>query len=291
MPKVSSAIMSDSEIAENRKIREELRVTSRLNAFKITNGLRPGIFSTIVGQQGNGKSALCKTIAMDCMISGVSCYVLLSEEPSAAYKATINSAMSKACEGRNADKYLNYIKFDSMIDWKHEYKKIDFLFSHLEDMINEYLPEVLIFDNFTTSFLGGLPINVQGDVIDKFRKMASFYDIAIVGVFHTVKGVDIYKKVLTSEDVRGNASSTNGSAYNYVLATYFNSKPPRAILGIDKARYHPMANKTYWELTYDTDLELYIGDKQVDYDYVNTILSDSKPKKNVSVKKQYYGGF
>ena len=280
MAKITDGNMSDSEIEENRKIKDDVRVRSRLNCFKATNGLRPGVFSTIVGQQGNGKSALCKTIAMECAVASVKCYMLLSEEPVAAYKATITNALVKACAKGGQEKFLSRILFDSMVDWAPEEKKIDFLFARLEDIINEHLPEVIIFDNFTTSFLGGLSINIQGDVIDKFRRMAATYDIVIIGVFHTIKGLDIYKKVLTGEDVRGNSSSTNGSGYNYVLATYFNAEKPVAILGIDKARYHPEANKTYWELIYDKELQLYVGDFNVKYSYVNNILSQIRDKKD-----------
>lgn len=283
--KIVNGIMSDSELEANRVAKEEVRFKSSLNFLKATNGIRPGEFSVLVGQQGNGKSSLCRTISMVCALNGVNCYHLLSEEISSVYKSTISQAFLKATNGKNADAYLNKLFFESMLDWAEKEMTVDFLLGHLEKVINEILPEMIILDNFTTSFLGSLPINVQGSIIQKFRKMASSYDIAIVGVFHTAKGTDIYKKLLSGEDVRGNASSTNGGSYSYILSTYFRGDKPRALMAIDKARYHPMANKTYWELIYDKDLQIYIGDKQLTYQEADAIREQGIVKKT-SYKKE-----
>lgn len=282
--KIVNGIMTNEEITETISAKEEKRFISSLGVFKSTNGIRPGEFSVIVGQSGNGKSALCKTISMECAINGVKCYHLLSEEKSSVYKSSIASAFN-SMTNNNSEKFLDKLYFDSMLDWDEKQKTMRFLYAHMEEMINDIQPEMIIFDNFTTSYLGSLPIGQQGIAIDLFRKLAAEYDVAIVGVFHTAKGTDIYKKIIDGEDVRGNASATNAGSYNYILTTYFRADPPRAILAIDKARYHSEANKTYWELYFDKTLGSYTSDKKLTYDEVQAILNNVNAKARESQKK------
>lgn len=271
--------MSKEELAEIDAAISEARFPSSLGFLKATNGIRPGEFSVIVGQRGNGKSALCKTIATECATKLIKCYVVLSEEKSSVYKSTISTAIEKMCNGSGTHtRFLETLYFDSILDWSPGEKTMDFFFSHLEEQINELQPEIVLFDNFTTSFLGGLHVSAQGTAIDHFRTLASAYNIGMVGAFHTTKGTDIYSKLIDGEDVRGNSSSTNAGAYNYILTTFFRGDKPRAFVFIDKARYHSLANKTYWELFYDTEFGLYLKDQKIDYNTIMGVLDEINKK-------------
>lgn len=279
-PRVVNGIMSDDEKNENEIAKNEKRFHSVLKSLKETNGIRPGEFSVLLGQQGNGKSAFCKTIAMGCVAGGKNCYHLLSEESSSIYKSNIENAFKEASNGNPVDNFTSKLFFDSMLDWNDSELTIEFLFSHLETQIRELKIEMIIFDNFTTSFIGELNINIQGKAVRLFRKIAKEYDIAIVGVFHTAKGTDIYKKLVTGEDVRGNSTSTNGSSYVYILTTFFRSEfRPRVLLLIEKARYHSCANKTYWELVYNANLGLYTADKKIDHNSAQGIIDEATRKR------------
>lgn len=286
MKNITSGVMSDEEKEEMIKARSTKKFPSSLGLFNSTMGIRPNEFSVLVAQSGNGKSTLCKTISTECAIAGMKCYHLLSEEKSSVYKSTISNVFEKMTNGKNPEKFLEKLFFESMLDWNESKLKIGYFFDHLEDVINELCPDMVIFDNFTTSFMNTLPIGVQGDMISRLRKIASAYDIAILGVFHTAKGTDLYKRVLDGEDVRGNSSTTNAGSYNYVLSTYFRTNPPRAIVNIDKARYHPEANKSYYEMYYDKELGIYTKDQKVDYDTVRAIIDGvNKGKANGEGKK------
>lgn len=291
MVKIVNAIMNEDEIAQINSARNEVRIRSNLSCFSVTNGIRPAEFSVIVGKAGNGKSALCKTALYEATISGINSLTILSEETSGVYKETLTRAF-KSVTQRNVNQFLERMFFDSMLDWTPQEKNFNFFFAHLEKTINEKEIDLVIFDNFTTSFFGGLSIAKQGEAVDNFRKLASIYDIAIVGVFHTTKGANLYEKVLDGEDVRGNATTTNAGSYNYILSTFFRANPPRAILNLDKARYHTEANKTFWELHFDKELELYTHAKKIDYETVKLIMHDinekSKDKiKNITGKKPW----
>lgn len=278
MSRIKTGIMTTEDSYQNQLAKDDKKFISRLGVFKITNGIRPTELSAIVGPSGNGKSTLCKTISLECAISGNKCYHLLSEEKTSVYKSAISEALLKASEGKNIDKFLNKLLFESMLDWKKEEMTLKYFLSYLEKVIDEQDPDMIIIDNFTTSFLGSLPISQQGDAIVELRKIAAFYEIAIIAVFHTVKGTDIYKKVLDGEDVRGNASSTNAGAYNYIITTYFRGDTPRVIVNLDKARYHKEANKTYWELYFEKDLGIYTKDQKRKYEDVKMLIDDINDK-------------
>lgn len=285
MTRLTNGIMSESDLKELDAAKNEKRFHSKLKMFSSTMGIRPNEFSVIVGPAGNGKSTLCKTISIECAVGGRKCYHLLSEEKTSVYKGLIANTFEKMCAGKNTNAFLERLLFESMLDWKEEELNVNNFFDRLEDVINDKTPDMVIFDNFTTSFLGSLPINVQGDMITRLRKMAAQYEIAIIGVFHTAKGSDLYKKLLDGEDVRGNASTTNAGSYNYVISTYFRATPPRAIVNVDKARYHPETNKKFFELLYDKDLGIYTADMMIDYQDVVAIM-DGANKKKLDPKKE-----
>lgn len=291
MSRVSNGVMTDEDKHQLDMARNEKKFVSKLKIFSSTNGIRPTEFSAIVGPSGNGKSTLCKTISIECAISGKKCYHLLSEEKTSVYKSGIAEALEKASGGKSVDKFLERLSFESMLDWKPNESNLAYFLKYLEKVIDEQDPDMIIFDNFTTSFIGSLNISKQGDAIVELRRMAAFYEVAIIGVFHTAKGTDLYRKVLDGEDVRGNASSTNAGSYNYVISTYFRASPPRVIVNLDKARYHPGANKTLWELYYDKDLGIYIRDEQRKYEDVKNIIEDINELSKRPNKKPAYQGW
>jgi archaellum biogenesis ATPase FlaH len=273
--KISSGVLSDDDRNEIDRSINETRLEASLACFKASNGLRPGQLSVMLGPKGNGKSALSKTISFDAMKDRKKCLHILSEEQSSIYKSKLAFKVEETLGARSGD-LLSYLLYDSMLDWPKEQLTLKGFFTNLYQTINELQPEIVIFDNFTTSFIGDLPIQQQGEAVKALRNMAAKFDIILVCIMHTVKGTDVYKQILSGEDVRGNSSSTNTSAYNYVLSTYFRSEIPRAILFIDKARYHPDLNQTYWELFYDKESGIYVKDEKVSYETVKMIMAEGK---------------
>jgi archaellum biogenesis ATPase FlaH len=273
--------LTAEEIKKNTAAIDHVVVKSNLECFQLSNGLRPGMLSIFLGPKGNGKSALCKTVSLDCMRSRVKCLHILSEEESSLYKRKIAESAEKYM-GDKADELLQYLLFDSMLEWTQGQLTKSGFMKRLQDLINEYLPEVILFDNLTTSFLSSLHISQQGAVIADLRRIAKESETIIVLVAHTAKSSDPYQKMLTGEDVRGTAETTNTSAYNYVLTTFFRLDKPRAFLFVDKARYHPQVNSTYWELFYDQELGIYLKSEKRSYQEVREVMAETS--KGVPVK-------
>lgn len=270
-----------AELTEEQKREVELNknksvITSSLEPLKKMNGLRPSEFSVLIGPKGNGKSAFCKTMIHEAAMSGINTYVLLSEEKPSIYKNTNYNIFKNS---NNPEKYYNSVFYDSMLSWEKSLFDINQFFVRLETAINEFTIDLIVFDNFTTSFLGSSGPSVQHEAIMRLRELAAAYEICILGVFHTIKGTNIYNKVLDGEDVRGSSTSTNAGSYNFVLSTYFRVSPPRAILLVDKARYHKEVNQTYWELFYNPLTEIYDGAKEVDYQDIRDVQIEAQNKR------------
>jgi archaellum biogenesis ATPase FlaH len=259
---IENGRLTDADREKIQAAKERCVVKSQLGLFAGTNGIRPGEVSILLAPKGMGKSTLCKTISWECMASNAKCLHILSEEVCGVYKSNIADTAQKVIGEKAGDK-LDLLLFTSMLDWSEKEQTYEGFFYKLNEMLSEHVPDVVIFDNFSTSSFGSMHTNTQFKAINDLRKIASETEMCFVIVMHTVKNTDISKKILSGEDVRGNSNSTNTGSYNYVLTTYFGEKP-RAFIFVDKARYHGHINQTYWELMFDPVSGLYVKDKKVD---------------------------
>lgn len=259
---------SSGALTEEEKIEIELSKAARLYRSKIQSldsiGIAPpGEMTTIVAPKGMGKSTLVRTILTGAAANNVKTLVILSEEKIVRYKESICDGFYLSFDKKYADEKLSNLTYTTMIDWEKEDKTTDSFFSFLEFEVRDNGVQLIVFDNFNTSFLNDLPIMKQSEAATDLRKLAGFYNISMLCVFHTTKGIDIHDRMIDGENVRGSATSTNTAGYNLIMTTYFRLNPPRSVLHIDKARYHPKVNKTYWELIYDERIGIFSHDKQL----------------------------
>lgn len=250
---------------------------SRLGFLKSTNGPRPGELHTIIAPAGNGKSTLIRTIVAECILNRIRVFSLLSEEPTDLYKHGIAKTFYKITKTKeSADEFLGHSFYDSLLSWPTEMFTADKFFDYVRMRIENYSPKVFIFDNYTTSFLSSLSPEKQEHVIMRFKKLCDQTNVAMVIVSHTGKGASSTGKVLSGEDVRGNSSLTNIGSYNYVLQTIFDGPKTKSFVIIDKARYHSQAQKTAWELKFDHESEIFIGDEETDRKNIQAFINSQK---------------
>lgn len=271
-------------LTEEQKIELEITREVKLCNSKLKGmnqlGIAPrGELTTLLGPKGNGKSAMIKTIICEASSQNVKVLTVLSEERVLSYKKGISDVfaeLKKIDWSKNYEKYLENCLYTSIISWDPPDRNLNFLKKLIRKAVKEHNVELVLFDNYTTSFLGNANVSAQGGSISDLRDLASELDISLLAVYHTAKGSNPYTKILDGEDVRGNATSTNTAANNYVLTTFFELDPPRSFLHIDKARYHPAVNKTFWELRYDKDLGIFIQDVKTDAKKIRAITSELK---------------
>lgn len=272
-----SGKMENDDFDSIEKKKTEIIFNSRLGFLKATNGLRPGELHTLLAPAGSGKSTLIKTIVSECILNRVKVYTQLSEEPVDLYKHGIAKTFYKISKNRTtADEFLTFSTYDSLLTWHVDLLNVNDFFEYIQLRITNYSPKVFIFDNYTTSFLSSLTPEKQESVIMRFKKLADQTGVALIIVCHTAKGVANTGKILSGEDVRGNSSLTNVGSYNYVLQSFFDTSSVRSFLIIDKARYHSAAQKTAWELEFDTESEIFIGDQKTDRKSIQAFINLQK---------------
>lgn len=264
-------------VTEEQKIDVEIAKTVKLLKSNLKSldgtGIAPkGELTCIVGPKGNGKSAFIKTILYQASLQKVKTFTILSEEKTYIYKQPVSEIIEKAFGAEKAKNFLGNLFFSSMLDWDENSKNLNVFILKLEKLLIENNFELVILDNLTTSFLGRLPVNEQGRAAEKIRSLANRLNISIIVVVHTIKGINPYQTILTGDDVRGNSTIVNISAYCYVLTTFFRCNPPRAFLYIDKARHSTEFNQTYWELKFEKDLGVYTEDCKVSAAFLDAVM-------------------
>lgn len=242
---------------------------SRLNCFNDHKGLRKGELHTIIGPKGGGKSTFVRTILSELLDIRKRVYCFLSEEDPNKYVFPIYRTIANITHDIDlTNRQIDLIDFESQLDLEAELKNAEKYFKRMRSLIFEKIYDVMIFDNFTTSFMGRLPIDKQAWCIEQLKEIAVEFSMPVILVLHTAKGTDINKQLIDGDDVRGNATSVNIGSYNYLIATYFRLKEPKAFVITDKARYHKEANKRVYRLEYDRVSEIFTGDKKTTYDEI-----------------------
>ena len=253
---------------------------SKLRCFNDHKGLRRGEVHTIVGPKGGGKSTFIRTIICEALQSDKLVYCFLSEESPDIYTYPIFRAFNKFTNKPEVtNEFMKKLHFESQLELEVELRNPIKFLTRLRSLIFDGIYDLVILDNFTTSFFGRLPIQQQGWVVEQLKEIAVEYAIPVVLVNHTAKGVDINKQLIDGDDVRGNATTINIGSYNYLIATYFRLKEPRAFVITDKARYHKAANKRVYELVFDKELEIFTYDRISSYEEILGVIKLLNAKK------------
>tara|TARA_Y100001963_G_scaffold17759_1_gene21890 strand:+ start:1263 stop:2117 length:855 start_codon:yes stop_codon:yes gene_type:complete len=258
--KIESGYVSDQE---EKRVISSIRTQRFKSRFKFLNGhdgQRPGELSCIIGPKGGSKSTLTRSIMIENAMSGKIVLIILSEESVSTYRLEVNRAMRRVCPDKiKSDMFMENIFFVTLLGTNYgamEPFKKDF-----DEVILNINPDIIYFDNFTTSFICSLPFFNQSIAVNYFKSIATRFDIPFILVIHTAKGTDIYKQLVEGDNVRGDATTVNFGSYNYIVSTFFRLHPVRSFVFIDKARYHSNMNKKVYELDFDTESGIYISDR------------------------------
>jgi hypothetical protein len=272
---IRTAYLDDDEFREASNSIYNCNFKSGLTVFSDHNGFIDGELHTFIGTKGSGKSTWSKTILCELawLEKGVMLYI--SEERKDKYLQAVNKVfrLSKA-NPDDVKRYLENIIVVSEIDEK--IKNEEQFFELTNRIISECDINILLIDNFTTSFMSELPINQQSSILRRIKAMADQLSIPIVMFFHTAKLSD--PKRLDGDNVRGSATAINIGSYNYLISQYKNNTSLRNFVYTEKARYHSKANKNMYEVFYNQDLGIFTKSEKIDLsDYVD-IVSGKAPK-------------
>lgn len=277
--KIDSGTMTEAEYQQEMKEIEHQEFTSRFRFLNDHRGLRQAELSLIIGPKGGGKSSLVRTMITELLVQQRRVYVFLSEEKTQRYKAPIYHAIRQGVGGKlNPSIILENLFLESQIDFDQNQANYDNFMNALEMKISELMVDVVIFDNFTTSFICSMPFKYQAMAVTQFKRIAAKRNIVFLMVTHTGKGTDIYDKIIDGENVRGDATQVNIGSYNYIITTFFRLDTPRVFLSIDKARYHGKANKQVYELFYDPEVGLFTKDMKSSPEQIQAVINSVKKR-------------
>lgn len=244
-----TAYQDDDEFLESTKALTDVDFKSNLKVFMDHDGFRCGEIHTFIGTKGSGKSTWCKTIIAEMVAQGKNVFLYISEEEISKYTNPLNRFFR--LHTKSADqvgKLLNKVITVSEMDDSSICEEKEF-FSRLEATILECNINVLIFDNFTTSFLSELYISNQSNSLRRFKQIAMKYNIPVIIFFHTSKNYN--SRLLNGDNVRGSATAVNIGSYNYVMHQNVIDNKIKNFVYTEKARYHNKANKSVYEVLYD----------------------------------------
>lgn len=286
---IKNGKLSQDQIEQMKNELSVVDFKSKLNCFNCHNGLRRGELHVVVGPKGGGKSTFIKTMLLDLIVARKKTFLFLSEEEVEKYILAIHGVLFKATgDIEKTNELMGCLHIESQLNMDKELFQIDKFFKRLEHLFFEQVYDCFILDNFTTSFMSSTgKIENEAKAATLLKKLASDYVMPVVAVYHTAKTARINEKLLDSDDVRGNATIVNIGSYNYLVSTYFKENPPRAFVTVDKARYHPKANKKVFEMKYDIDLGIFTGDMASSFETMQSILNNyKKGQKNESTVQE-----
>lgn len=263
-----------------KKCAEELNRTSYysiLDCFNIHNGYRKGEIHTIVGPRGGGKSSLTKTIILDFLTQNKKVFLWLSEELPETYLISIYNLLRKKFNN-DQDKIremLANLKIITELRLEESYNA-SFMKS-LEYDLEDFGADALIYDNYTTGKFSAMQYDKQTKLLSIFMETLKTKNIPIILVFHSDKNTNPNDRPMTSENVKGFSRPVDIGSYNYVLQPVTVENIRVNFLIVEKARYHSGANRTYWELKFNSNLEIY--EKSSKISYAEYMLAFKKGKK------------
>jgi len=255
--KLRSGYLEQSEFNEAINDHKETRFKSQLKCFTDHNGFRSGEIHAFIAPKGGGKSTLSRTIVSELLYSDHNILLYLSEEEAQKYLMEINSNVRQiyGADHERATKILDKLKVVSELDLKITNE--DQWLRDIKFIIEEECIDIIVLDNFTTSFLGELFVSKQSQILRNLKKLAAKQDVPILIFFHTAKGAA--QKLFGGDDVRGSATAVNLGSYNYILF-YFRSIN-ECFLWTEKSRYHRRANGQVYQLQFDGRAGIFIDAK------------------------------
>lgn len=246
---------SEDQETYEQKMRE-VHFHSGLGFLNSHNGLRRGSMHLILGTTGGGKSTLVRTLIRDLIFNpknNLQLGVWLSEETVEDYKRQVAYGMPAH------DRLLSTCAF-SELEAKAS-KKITFF-----EWLDFYKPDVLIFDNITTSEMyNDLSAKEQGAFAAKLKELTTKYNMATILIAHTdAKATDSMGRLINLTDIRGSKNLPNLVEFAYILQRFEIEESFFPTIRVVKHRSQELLHSLY-SLHYDPRLRSFKGDLPIDF--------------------------
>jgi len=264
------ALMTSKEFNDAEKRHQGVFHETRFGFLSSHLGIRPAQNHFLLGTAGCGKSSLCRAIQIDCAKKN-RILIHLSEEKIEDYKYKLNTQL-------NDKSILKNIFIVSENQRDNSFKQgFNSFFSWFEENINEFQPEVIFFDNLTTSYLWtSLGLKGQEEGLVKFNNIAEDTKLSFFHVLHTKKDVTdtTVRNLIQPEDCRGTQQSALMAPYFYVFQNFKNEFGNNATIRVAKSRFHDLAVNRFFGLNYDRGHATYTNDKEIAFNDLKALFQD-----------------
>lgn len=240
------------------------------------NGFRPGEMHILVGVKGGGKSSLFRSWICECLFHAKRVYIRLSEENSQDYMDEVVVNLGRVMDVNG----LETLTVDSEKELLHDQLGAQY-FDDLRIRLKNARAEIFFLDNFTTSELSDCNVMIQGKNAKALRDLSSKLGIPFIIASHTGKGFK-GNTIATGDDARGNMTLVNTAPYVYSINIFHERPNTPSVLFVDKARHHPLSNKSFYRLDYNKQIGLYTGDRKLSRVELAEIIAPPKRSKNAN---------
>jgi len=235
----------------------ETHFYSGLNFLNAHNGLRRKSMHLLLGTTGGGKSTMVRTLLRDIIFNpknDAQVSVWLSEESTADYKSQVAYGLPS---------HDRLLKTQLMSELETQ-RVSELLFREWLDM---FRPDVLIFDNITTSQLyNDKTAKEQAAFVMLIKKLTVEYNMATLLVAHTdAKATDTMGRLINLNDVRGSKSIANLVEFAYVLQRFEIGTNYFSSLRVEKHRSQELKHKLF-SLNYNKELRSFVNDLPIQFE-------------------------
>lgn len=245
---------------------QEKKYPTRFKFTNITNGIRPGAFSVLLGTAGSGKSTLQKALLSD-ISKEHQVLVWLSEEERKQY--SIDLEHSEGGVNLKNIKFIEEKNFRGAIQKISSYEQIVDIFRRA---IKKYMFGIMFVDNITTSALfDNRKPDVQANLIYALRDLSCEENVAIFCLAHTQKNINSsINRLIMQEDIQGSSSTTKASQFFYIMHQIECGNKKENIIQITKHRGFTPTDK-FFHLVFNG--QCYTKDREIPFETVKEIWS------------------
>lgn len=225
-------------------------------------GLRPGCIHIILGTTGSGKSTLVTSMLEEMLYAKKRVLFYLTEEST----KDVETKLSYGFLDFDQDLFGIFTEVDLLkrCDGKKETRGF---ISQLEMAIDEMKPDILVFDNFTTSSFGDQNKN-SPEVALALKQLVQEKNIPLLLVAHTGSSIKD-GMFFDSSCVRGFRTITNIAEYVYcylrLREEVMGEGRTANFIFTDKSRNHSEASRSTYKLFFDGTKKIFTSDQKASY--------------------------
>lgn len=257
----NTGFISKEEAARLQEDSRTVHIHSKMGFLNAHNGLRPGCIHTLMGMSHAGKSTMVRTLVRDFAFhqdnarAKLKMHIRLSEESIEDFRKELSYGIPE-----------HERMFDITISSEMEDNLNQF---GLQELIATQQPDVLIYDNVTTSrYYGSKRPNEQAAWCTWIKRLSKDLKIATVLVAHT--GTEITEnlsRLINMNDLRGAKDLVNLSEFFYVFQRFEIKDTYYPIIWVSKHRGQELINKYYY-LEYAPAVRSFIRDQAINFEQV-----------------------